>query len=225
MSLTVVIPRSAEPTVIQLTQENLQRELETVNGSEILVVDTWGEGIAKCRTEFICLVEPDCLVNSGYFSSMIGLFKKNPYYRQLGIMGASTGIDNWANKVYGYSFVREWSEESPEGIKTLLTDIRANKEKKSDAPYRAQMVFVPGAVIRMSMLKRVLKDFPFESYMQDLVYFSTRMSMEFWYQNGHVSLNPNSTYVTTETYVDLTESITFEVETDTLTKFAKEGVS
>lgn len=188
--LSVILPRTAEPTVIQMTQEALQRELESVNGSELLVVDSWGEGISKCRTDFICLVEADCLVSSGYFASLMGLFKKNPSYRQLGIMSSSTGINNWGNRVFGYTL----GAKEQDGV-------IPSKEKKSSSPYFVGITFIPGAVMRMSTLTRVLKDFPFESYQSDLVYFSTMLSLEFLRKGSRISLNPNTTYVTTETYV------------------------
>lgn len=209
--LSVILPRSAEPTVIQMTQEQLQKELQEVNGSELLVTDSWGEGIAKCRTDFICLVEADCLVNSGYFGSMMGLFKKNPYYRQLGIMSSATGINNWANKIYGYHLGSNYSD-----------GVMPNKESKSTSPYFLGVAFIPGAIIRMSTLKRVMQDFEyFESYANDLVYFSTMLSLEFLRKGSRISINPNATYVTTEDYVG--EDAKFDASAgDIVTMFEKD---
>ena len=188
--LTVVIPRTAEPTVVQLTHENLLRELASVHGSELLITDSWGEGIVKCRTEFICLVEPDCLVNSGYFSSMVSLFKKNPHYRQLGIMGSSVAINDWAKRFYGYHLGDNFKD-----------GVIPNQDKESTSPYAIGIVYIPGSVIRMSMFTRVLKDMDFGSYIDNLVKFSTNLSLSFWDHDGRIAINPNSTYVTTEEYV------------------------
>lgn len=186
--LTLVIPRTAESTVVHLTQENLQRELKSINGSELLVCDTWGEGIAKARNDFICLVEPDCLVSGGYFASQMGLFKKNPNYRQLGVMGSSTGINTWAKRIYGYKLGEKYSD----GVLPVY-------DKLSTAPYTVPITYIPGAIMRMSTLKRVLKSI--EPSEKDLIRYSTELSLEFWRLRAHVLLNPNSTYVTTEIYV------------------------
>lgn len=189
--LSVIIPKTAEPTVVKLTEENLRKETVPF-GSELLLTDSWGQGLAKCKTEFICFVEPDCLISSGYFQSMLGLFRKNKYYRQLGVMGSATGIDNWANKVYGFRIGENFSD-----------GVIPEQEQKSTAPYPAPIVFIPGAILRVSTLKRIMKTNPklFESYQADLVYFSTLLCLEIWRHNGRVGLNPNSTYVTTEDYV------------------------
>jgi len=210
--ITLAIQRTSEPTVIEMTREQLSKELSQVHGSELLIVDSWGEGIAKCRTEFLCMVEDDCLVNSGYFSSLIGLFKKNPYYRQLGMMGSSVGVKTWADKIYGYQVGNNYKD----GVTPL-------KVSTSTSPYKVQIVFVPGALIRMSMLKRIMKDVNIDKFSKDLVYFSTMLSLEFWRHDGHVSVNPNTTYVTTEDYVG--EKALFDPRAgDLISKFAKEIV-
>lgn len=189
--LSIILPRWAEPKVIHLTQENLQRELNQVVGSELLVTDDWGEGIAKCRTEFISLVEPDCLVNSGYFSSLTGLFKKNKQFRQLGAMGSSVGVTSWHNRIFGYDL----GAKASDGVMPV-------REKKSIKPYNQGVIYIPGAVLRVSTLKRILKDNDsVMNYTQDLVYFSTKLSLEMWRHKCYVSINPNTTYVTTEDYV------------------------
>lgn len=189
--LSVVLPKTAEPTVVKLTEENLKKELVPF-GSELLVTNSWGEGLAKCSTELICFVEPDCLISSGYFQSMLGLFRKNKFYRQLGVMGSATGVSNWANIIYGF----QMGDNYADGVVPV-------EYKQSTAPYPAPIVFIPGAVLRTSTLKRVLKDNPklFEAHGSDLVYFSTMLCLEVWRHNGRVALNPSSTYVTTEKYV------------------------
>lgn len=197
--LTVVIAKQrVEQTVIDLTEQNLKRELKSVNNSELLITEGWSEGIGKCQTEFICLVEPDCLVSSGYFASQVGLFKKNPMYRQLGIMSSSTSVVNWATKIYGFDL----ADFQTSGVFPV-------KEKVSTAPYRIPIAYIPGSIIRLSTLRRVLdsnrKDHIIGSGLMklsaDLTYFSTMLSLAFWRQESHICINPNASYCTTEAYV------------------------
>lgn len=197
--LTVCIAKQrVEQTVIDLTEDNMKRELKSVNNSELLITEGWSEGIGKCKTEFICLVEPDCVVSSGYFASMIGLYKKNPMYRQLGIMSSSTSIVNWATKIYGY----ELADRQTGGVIPL-------KRQVSTSPYRVQIAYIPGSIIRVSTLRDVLngnrKNHIIGSGLMklssDLTYFSTMMSLAFWRAQSHICINPTSSYCTTESYV------------------------
>lgn len=197
--LTVVLAKQkVEQTVIDLTKENMKRELKSVNNSELLITEGWSEGIGKCKTEYICLIEPDCLVSSGYFASQVGLFKKNPMYRQLGIMTSSTSIVNWANKIYGYDL----ADRQTLGVVPI-------KHPASSAPYRLPIAYIPGSIMRLSTLKRVLennrKDHIIGSGLMklsaDLTYFSTMVSLAFWRLDSHICINPNASYCTTEDYV------------------------
>ncbi len=184
--LSVIIRPTEEPKVIQLTQENLQKELSQVVGAELLV-DSWGSGLAKARNDFICLVEADCLVNSGYFSSQIGLFKKNPHFRRLAVMSSAIGVNDWATRFFGYKLG-----------KTYADGVIPVKEKTSTSPYPLQIAYIPGAVMRKSSFGR-LKINP--TWENDLVYFSTMVSLDLWRQGSMIQINPNTTYVTTESYV------------------------
>lgn len=189
--LSVILPRTAEATVLKLTEDNIRKETVPF-GSELIVADSWGQGLNKCNTEFICFVEPDCLISSGYFQSMLGLFQKNRFYRQLGVMGSATGVNDWGNTIYGFQLGDNYADS--------VTPV---EYKQSTAPYPAPIVFIPGAVLRVSTLKRILKSNPrlFETYRDNLVYLSTMLCLEIWRHNGRVALNPSSTYVTTEAYV------------------------
>lgn len=189
--LTVKIKECSEPTVTQLTYENLFKELKDIPDSQ-LMVGSWD--LTGVKNRYVCFVESDCLVSSGYFSSQMGLFRKDPMFRKIAVMGSSTGINNWANKIYGYRLGNTYSD----GV-IPITD------KKSTSPYPVQVAFLPGAIIRVSMLeKAVLELEPKNSWENDLVYYSTMFSLAFWRQGdgNRVHLNPNATYVTTEDYVN-----------------------
>jgi hypothetical protein len=215
--ITVVIKDNGEPKVIQLTYENLWRELKDVDGAELLVLDNWFEALDDIDNKYICFVEADCLVNSGYFTSQVGLFKKNPYFRKLAMLGSAVGVNQWFNKFYGYSVT--------DGHTDKLVPIR---DKKSGSVYPVQVSYFPGSVVRVSMLKTLLgtlDDKTLANLQTDLVSLSTIMSLGFWRQGdgNRVHINPNATYVTTENYVnDLGQS---KVEAkDLAEKFEMESI-
>ena len=80
--------------------------------------------------------------------------------------------------------------------------------------YPVQIGYLPGAIIRTTMLKEIyktLKRIPDDN----LVYMSAKFSLAFWHQGGEwdvkhpegqlgnrVHINPDTTYVTTEDYVN-----------------------
>lgn len=213
--ITCVIKNSGEANVISLTYENLWKELKALPGSEIIVEENWLDGVLKAKNKYICFVEADCLVSSGYFTSMAGHIKKNPQLGKLGILGGSTAVNNWAVKFYGYSLGDHYSD-----------GIIPNKEKKGTSVsfYTSQVVYLPGAIIRVGMLKTILDEMKAVTNMEDdLVYLSTMVSLAFWRHNWMVFLAPNSTYCTTEEYVN--DIGQFDSKAGKLVdKFAKESI-
>lgn len=190
--IDVVIKDSGEPNVTKLTYENLWKELKDIPGAE-LQVGQWFKPMAS-KNRYVCYVEADCLVNSAYFSTLMGLFKKNPMHRKLSMMTSGTGVNNWANKFYGYCLGDNYSD----GVIPV-------KQKKSNKPYPVQIGYLPGAIIRRSMLERALKDMNYNnSWENDLVYLSAQFSLAFWKQGdgNPVHIYPETTYVTTEDYVN-----------------------
>ena len=203
--LSVIIKDSHEPNVIKLTYENLHRELKDID-SELLVASDWIDAVMGLETgheNFVCMVEADCLVNSCYFSSQMGLFKKSPYFRKLAVMSSATAINDWSNKIYGYRLGDNYTE-----------GVIPNSEQKSTVPYAVQIAYIPGSVIRLANLQSLFDNLkPNNSWDNDLVYFSTQISLGFWRRGrgqgwsagssgNRVHLNPNATYVTTEDYVN-----------------------
>ena len=192
--LSVIIKNSDEEKVVQMTYDNLWRELKDMADVELRVFDNWIDSVGQIKNDYVCFVEPDCLVNSGYFSSQLGLFKKNPMFRKLAMLSSGTGVNQWGNKFYGYKL----GDNYVEGITPV-------KEMKSSRVYPVQIGFVPGSIIRVAMLKKVLSDLKATHGIEkDLVYFSTQLSIAFWKQGdgNRVHINPNTTYVTTEEYIN-----------------------
>lgn len=224
--ITVAIRDNGEKNVIKLTQEQLQRELNDIKGAELVVVDDWFEALDKTKNDFICFVEPDCLVSSGYFSSLVGIFRKDTSLRHLGILGSAVGVLNWANRIYGYSL-------SPDRESEILPERIA----ASTVVYTTQFVYVPGAIMRTKMLRKAIDKLEVERLksaddddsplfdVDDLAGLSIMLSSMFWtLGDGHrVAINPNTSYATTEAYVQ--EPIMIETDVSDLMKiFKKAGI-
>ena len=110
------------------------------------------------------------------------------------MMSSSTGVNNWANKFYGYTVGNGHAD-----------GIVPSTDKKSGSPYPIQIGYVPGAIIRRKMLDNAIKSLKLSNGAErDLVQYSTCISLAFWQQGdgNPVYINPNATYVTTEDYVN-----------------------
>ena len=200
--LSVIIKNNGENSVIQLTYENLWKELKDIADAELIVSEDWFEPLHRVKNRYICFVEADCLVNSGYFTSMMGLFKKDPFLRKLAMLSSVTGVNDWANKFYGYQI----GNNHADGIIPVT-------EKKSNKVYPIQIGYFPGSILRVNMLKELLKELkPKSGWQEDLVFLSTQISLGIWsggigdkewaFSGNRVHINPNSTYVSTEDYVN-----------------------
>lgn len=187
--LSVIIKDDGEANVTKLTYENLWRELKGMPDVELIVAKDWLGALDKVENKYVCFVESDCLVSSGYFSSQLGLFKKNPDFRRLAMLSSAVAVNNWAVKFYGYSAGQGYVEPT--------------KNKKSRYVYPVQVGYVPGAIINVLMLREILSDIQQVRY-DDLIELSTIISFGFWRKgDGHrVHINPNTTYVTTEEYTN-----------------------
>lgn len=214
--ITVVIKDNGEEKVTQFTYENLWRELKDIPGAQLKIETNWFSPVYQPTVnKYICFVEADCLVSSGYFLSQVGLLKKDAYFRKLAMLSSTTGVNNWANRFYGYSI-------DPRNPKRVTP----NREKRTSVVDSVQIGYVPGSIIRISMLKTALTKMGDDVLPEgDLVLFSTNLSLAFWRtgDGNRVHINPNATYVTTENYVnDLGQ---FEVDaSDLLDKFERESI-
>jgi hypothetical protein len=191
--LTIIIRDDGEKNVVALTYENLFKELKNIPDAHIVVSSDWISGLEGVDTRYVCFVESDCLVNSGYFDSQIGLFAKNPYFRKLAALSSATGVVNWSERFFGYSLGKSYAD----GIKPV-------KEKKSSSVYPIQIAYIPGSILRTNMLKEALRTEKINNTKGiDLVELSVKLSLAFWQQGdgNRVHINPNATYLTTESSV------------------------
>lgn len=199
--LTVIIKRSQEPTVVQMTYEDVSKQVHDINGAEILLTDTWIEGLKKVRTPLVCLLEADCVLSSGYMASNFGLLNKHVAkggkgggYNRLAMISSCLGIERFDNRIYNYGLEKV---EDKNGLSSW--QVRPEREKRSTSLYHVQVGFVPGAIIRMSSLKG-LESLPWDS--NNLVEMSTAVSFHFWGSGRRIQLNPNTTYVSGEKYLE-----------------------
>lgn len=214
--LSVVILDSNEPNVIKLTYENLFKEIKQIPDAELLVSPDWFDALPAINNKYVCFVEADCLVSSGYFSSQIGLFQKNPYMRKLAMLSSAVGVNNWATRVYGYRLGDNYTE----GVIPVTG-------KVSGAIHPIQMGYVPGSVIRVSMLHNALDTLKISDHTKmDNVELSARLSIAFWQQGdgNRVHINPNTTYVTTEESANEICGVDVEPGERVLTMFEKEYI-
>lgn len=202
--VSVIIKDNGEKNVIQLTYENLWRELKNIPGSELFVAEDWLESLDIVNNKYVCFVEADCLVSSGYFDSQIGLFTKDSYSDKIAVLSSATAVSQWHNKIYGYTM----------GLGNNFQGFLPVREMKSRRPYPIEIAYIPGSLIRVKMLKRLLKERIIDdSQKDDLLYLCSFLSLGFWSQSVgkgtaagstgcRVHINPNATYVTTEQSVN-----------------------
>lgn len=209
--VTVIIRDNGEPNVIKLTYENLWRELKSIPDAELRVQTSWLDGLQEVKTKFVCFVEADCLVSSGYFDSLAGYIKKNPQMGKLAILSSSTAVDNWAVRFYGYRLGNNYSD----GV------IPTKDKKNTKAPfYTIPIAYIPGAFLRLNLLRQIIDEVkPVNT--EDLVYMSNQLSLGAWRKNWMVYIAPSSTYVTTDKSVN--DIGRFDPKPgDLVQKFAKE---
>lgn len=214
--ITLIIKDGGEPSVIRLTYQNLYNETKDIDGAKIVVHEDWTKALDRVDTKYVCLVEPDCLVSSGYFSSLLGYLKKNaPELNKFAVLSSTTAVNNWAVRFYGYNLGNEFSDK-----------VVPNRVKKSTKLpfYTLQIAYIPGAIIKTEFLKQILRETTLPNrWYDDLVYFSTQLSLGFWKHSWMVYLAPSPTYVTTEDYVNDIGDFKLK-EAGLLSKFAKESI-
>lgn len=187
--VSVIILDNGEPNVIQLTFENLYKELKDIYGSELLVRKDWFD-LEGIKNRYVCFVEADCLVEPGYFQAQLERFKKRGFSRVTGIMSASTAVTYWDNRIYGYR------------LGSGVMGVMPNRKQKSSAPFSVQVAYIPGSIMRMTMLKEALKDMEITDIHNDLVFLSSELSLAFWKRGYRIYVNPKISYLTTEDYVN-----------------------
>lgn len=211
--ISVIILNKGEDNVVKLTYENLWRELKDIPDTELLVSEDWMDYLPKIKNRYVCFVEPDCLVSSGYFTSLLGHIKKNSAeLNKLGMFSATTAVNNWAVRFYGYDFGDEFTDQ-----------LVPNKAKKLIRKpfYAVQVAYAPGALLKLDFLKTILAESKLST--DNLVNMSAQLSTSFWKHNWQVFVVPGVTYVTTENYVN--DICDYELQDkELINKFKRESI-
>lgn len=222
--LTVVIKRSDEPKVIQLTQENIMRELNNIVGSEMLLTDTWQEGLKQVRTPYVCLVEADCVLSSGYLTSNFSLFKKNNPKgggnMKLSMLTSCLGIKTFGNRVFSYK--AQFTEEKDGQLDFGRTRMAPVIMKTHTGIYPVEVGFIPGAICRMTAIQEIVDTFDWDQ--PDLVKMSTELCFHMWHTNRRVESNPNTTYVSNEDNLDKTSLFDVQIPAEVHNIFRRESI-
>lgn len=232
--ITVIIKRTDEPKVIQMTQEDLSRQLGSINGAEIMLEDTWGEGLRKVRTPYVSLVEPDCVFSSGYFASNCGLMKKlQPRVSdgspgghggggnmKLAMIASCLGIRDFGNRIYNYELGKVTDKGTDIEIKSW--HIQPVRDKRLMNLYQVQVGFMPGAIIRTSAIKDIIDDELWQE--PNLVKLSTALSFYLWDTGRRVQLNPNTTYVSSDKNLEFPPLFETKVPFKVANLFRQEGI-
>ena len=226
-----MIKRSDEPTVIHLTQENIMRELKTIAGAEMLLTDTWREGLRQVRTPFVCLVEADHVLSANYLMSNYNLMKKSTPdpggpgsgkragaggYTKLAMISSCVGVRSFDNRIYNYHL--EQVEFDPLKIWT----IQPNRNKLDMKLYHVQVGFVPGAIIRMNAIKDLIDTFDWDH--KSLVEMSTALSFHFWNTGRRIQVNPNTTYASNALYLEQPNKFDPQIPDNVAATFTREGL-
>jgi hypothetical protein len=206
--LSVIVKRSEEPTVIQMTQADLVKQLNEINGAEILLEDSWTEGLKKVRTPYVCLVEADCVLSAHYFSSNFNLLKKNHSqaiggkgsgrgmggggYSKLSILSSAIGIKKFDNRIFNYRLAKV-NDINVNNVTGKSWHIQPEREKLDIYLYAVQIGFVPGAVMRMTAISDMIDKVNWDQ--PNLVKLSTEVCFHLWNTNRRITLNPSTTYV------------------------------
>lgn len=229
--LTVVIKRSEEPKVIQLTVENVVRELGGIVGAEMLLEDNWIDGLRKVRTPYVCLVEADCTLSSSYMTSNFGLMQKThgsgAYrgggYMKLAMIASCLGVNKFDNRVYNYRV--EKVLENNHNAQVYGYHPRPFRDKRDMKVYEVQIGFVPGAIMRVASIRETFGALePISWDEPNLVKLSTEVSYYLWNTGRRIQVNPNTTYVSTYSHLENPMLFKTDIPDRVANIFTREGI-
>lgn len=229
--LTVVIKKSDDLDASQMTQKTILKELWAIPESEMLLEDSWLQGLKKVRTPFVCLVEADCILSASYIASNFNLLRKSQSQAlggkgtgrgmgggglmKLAVLSSCLGIKDFSNRIYNYRLAKVEDGPSMKGW-----HIQPQRESRDIHLYMVQVGFIPGAIMRMSSIKDSIETLDWDQ--PDLVKMSTEVCFHLWGTNRRVALNPSTTYVTDTIGLDNPPLFSVKISTVVANTFNKE---
>jgi hypothetical protein len=231
-----------------MTELNLAKALwEIKEGGETLLVDSWREGLRQVKTPYVCLVEGDCVLSAAYLKANYGIMKKySPLaggkgsspstthggkregsggYTKIAMLASCLGVKKFDNRIYNYHLkqVVTMEETTEGGVSIAVWGISPVRRKFNIKTYDVQVGFVPGAIMRMSVVRDIVDDFDWEEL--DLVKLSTRLSFYLWDTGRRVHLNPNTTYVSNLQYLEKPPLFDPEIPDKVSALFSRESIT
>ncbi len=170
--LSVIIPKSNDSRF----QEACKAELKGLD-YEIISTVSWKDGLKHATGEYVCFMDDTAQLSEGYFWENLRIFTSQPSFRKLAVVGSAVRDLDHDVKVYGY--ILSLSGSKPKIFPSHLPS--------SSQPYTVQIAYIPGAIIRRS----VLED---EKFGRDMVADSIRLSLRLWSEGSRLYLNPYTTY-------------------------------
>ncbi len=163
---------------------------------EILACDNWNAGLKGAKGEYISFLEPEATLSYNYFHDLLDVFLEQPSFRKLAFVAPAVTKTSWfGNKsIYGY--------------KIATSGVWPSFIKSSISPYSIQVGYLPGAVIRKSVMKSL------EFFEVDPVMGSVGASLGFWQNGLRCLLDPRAIYTSPEKKLDTPITIENEVPKD-----------
>lgn len=168
--LSVIIPKNEQ------LQDLCKQELKGLD-YEIISTVSREDGLKHATGEFVCFVEPGADLSEGYFWENLRIFTSQPSFRKLAVVSGRTSNPEWGTHIYGY--ILSVAGDKP---KVLPSHVPSSSQ-----PYAVQIAYIPGSIIRRSVLDA-------EDLTKDTLADSVRLSMKLWSEGSRVYLNPHTTY-------------------------------
>lgn len=165
-------------------ERSLQSELRGED-YEIITAPTWNDGLDVAAGEYVCFVEPEAHFSDNFFHDLLDVFLEQPSFRKLAFVAPSGSKPSWMStkRVYGY--------------KITDSTIVPSFAKSSIAPYSIQIGYLPGAIIRKSILGNL------DDVQKDPIMGSVRMCLKFWANGLRCLIDPRAVYTVPVTPIEL----------------------
>lgn len=144
---------------------------------EIIHAKSWEEGLARAHGEYISFIDSDADFSQDYFRENMALFTNKKFFRKLAMVASAVDVKT-NHKVYGYLL----------SLSGSFPTVSPSRIKSSNEPYVIQIGYVPGAIIRRSVLKHGIR-------LKDPLTDSIRFSLDMWLDGSMLYLNPNTSYI------------------------------
>lgn len=208
--LSIILNDNEEEKVVDYTEELLEEQTSKMD-VEIIRASSWRMGLEMSGGDFLCYLEPDCLLSDDYLMVGMNAMFTNDKYRKLAMISPVLCARYWNREIHGYkNEMGEIVPCIPEDRKTYLPDF-----KRDFTPI--QIGYFPGSIIRRSAANRLHfnSDTPLKS--------SVENSIALWEEGNRILLNPHIKYVSNRD--DLEEPLEYGLISDEAMEiFSREAI-